>query len=67
MEISPTAGLLLIESHTNEVKKHQSMIDQGTMNMFLGRMLQVYVANLAAKTIFFPVSIFVAYAKKARD
>lgn len=50
---SPPAGLPLMESCSDIVKKHQSMIAWKTMDIFPGRVLLVYIANLSAKLLLF--------------
>lgn len=64
---TPAAKLRLIESCRLVVEKHQSIIDRGTMDIFSGRPIQVYVASLSAKPILFTKDMVVKYASIALD
>lgn len=64
---SPAAGLLMKESSRDKVEMYQSMITQGAMDTFQGRLFQIHVANLSAKRVIFIKNMTVRYASIAPD
>lgn len=64
---SPVADLSMIESYSKMVKKHQSMIAWGTMNLSPGRSVEVYVADLFSNQFFITNNMVFAYVSKTQD
>lgn len=64
---SQSAGLSLIDSCNDMVKKHQSMVAWRTMDIFSRRPFEVYGANLLAKQIIFTKNTVVVHKSKALD
>lgn len=66
-ETSSVAVLSFVESRSDVVEKHQSMIARGSMHIFPGLPYDVYVANLSARPILFTRNLDAMYASIAAD